>query len=141
MASVNASMMEPYAAIGVVILIVTGITAAMLILAHTIGPKRHGPVKDSPYESGVPVIADARRRFNVRFYIVAMLFLLFDVEVVFLWPWALAFHDAAANGTLHALETGALVGKGFLLLGMSVFFVLLVFGLVYEWKKGAFEWD
>lgn len=132
---------EPYAAIGIVILIVTAITAVMLILAHAVGPRRHGPVKDSPYESGMPVIADARRRFNVRFYIVAMLFLLFDVEVVFMWPWAVAYHDAAVNGTMHTLDGGMMVGKGFLLLGMGVFFALLVFGLLYEWKKGAFEWD
>jgi len=135
------NVIEPYAAIGVVILIVSVITASMLVLAHLLGPKRHGPVKDSPYESGMPVVADARRRFNIRFYIVAMLFLLFDVEVVFMWPWALAYYDAAVNGTMTPLEGGVAVGKGFFLAGMAVFFALLVFGLIYEWKKGAFQWD
>ena len=134
-------VMTPYAAIGVTILMVVGIAAAMLVLAHVIGPKRHGPVKDSPYESGMPIVGDTHRRFNIRFYIVAMLFLLFDVEVIFMWPWAQVFHDAAVNGTTIPLEGGGVAGKGFLLIGMAIFFALLVFGLLYEWKKGAFQWD
>lgn len=132
--------LQPYAAIGIVILMVLTIAAAMLVIAHTIGPKRRGPVKDSPYESGMPLVQDARRRFNVRFYIVAMLFLLFDVEIIFLWPWATVFHHAAANGATIPLD-GAEVGAGFLLAGMGIFFTLLVFGLVYEWKKGALQWE
>ena len=73
--------------------------------------------------------------------ILAVLFLLFDVEVVFLWPWAQVFHQAATSGASIPLEGGAVAGKGFLLVGMGIFFSLLVFGLVYEWKKGAFRWD
>ena len=132
---------EAYAAIGVTILLVMTVTAAMLVLAHVVGPKRHGPVKDSPYESGMPIVTDARRRFNIRFYIVAMLFLLFDVEIVFLWPWAQIFHKAATTGATITLDDGSLAGKGFLLVGMAIFFGLLVFGLVYEWKKGALRWE
>lgn len=137
----NEGSMIPYAAIGVLILLVMGAAASMLILAHAIGPKRKGPVKDSAYESGMPLIADTRRRFNIRFYIVAMLFLLFDVEVVFLWPWAVVFHSAATDGATIPLGDGLLAGKGFILAGMAFFLILLVFGLIYEWKKGAFEWD
>jgi len=134
--------LEPYAAIGFVILLVMFIAGSMLILAHVIGPRRrHGPVKDMPYESGMPPIADTQRRFNVRFYIVAVLFLLFDVEVVFLWPWAEAYSAAARHGATIPLETGGEAGKGFLLIGMGIFFALLLFGLLYEWKKGAFQWD
>lgn len=140
-AALQPAAIEPYAAIGATILIVVVMAALMLVAAHTLGPKRHGPVKDSPYESGMPVIGDAGRRFNIRFYIVAMLFLLFDVEVVFLWPWALAFYRSAVLGESYALEGGDLAGKGFLLAGMGVFMALLVFGLIYEWKKGAFKWD
>jgi len=132
---------DPYAAIGVTILLVLVVIAAMLIIAHTIGPRRSGPVKDSPYESGMPLLADARRRSNIRFYIVAMLFMLFDVEVIFLWPWATLFHRAATTGATIPMETGEAAGKGFLLAGMAVFFLLLLFGLIYEWKKGAFRWD
>jgi NADH-quinone oxidoreductase subunit A len=133
--------MQAYAAIGVTILLVVVTAAGMLIAAHAVGPKRSGPVKDSPYESGMPVIHDSRRRFNIRFYIVAVLFMLFDVEVVFLWPWALLFHKAATTGATVHLDNGEIYGKGFLLAGMAIFFALLLFGLLYEWKKGAFEWD
>ena len=132
---------DPYAAIGATILFVLVIVVVMLILAHVIGPKRRGPVKDSPYESGVPIVVDTQRRFNIRFYIVAVLFLLFDVEVVFMWPWAKVFYHAATTGETIPLESGGFAGKGFLLLGMGMFFLLLVFGLLYEWKKGAFRWD
>jgi len=133
--------LDSYAAIGVTILMVLVVIAAMLVLAHVVGPSRHGPVKDSPYESCMPVATDARRRFHIRFYIVAMLFMLFDVEVIFMWPWATVFHRAATTGATIPLETGGSAGKGFLLAGMGVFFALLLFGLLYEWKKGAFQWD
>ncbi len=133
--------LEPYAAIGATILMVIVVAAVMLILAHAIGPRRHGPVKDSPYESGMPVSTDARRRFHIRFYVVAMLFMLFDVEVIFMWPWATVFYQASVTGATIPLETGGVAGKGFLLGGMAVFFALLLFGLLYEWKKGAFQWD
>ena len=133
--------LDPYAAIGVTIAMVIVVIAAMLILAHAVGPRRHGPVKDSPYESGMPVLTDARRRFHIRFYIVAVLFMLFDVEVIFMWPWATVFHHAATTGATIPLETGGAAGKGFLLAGMGLFFALLLFGLLYEWKKGAFQWD
>jgi len=133
---------QPYIAIGVVLLIVFGMTGAMLILAHVLGPKaRHGETKDSPYESGMPLVMDTERRFNIRFYVVAMLFLLFDVEIVFIWPWAVAFYEAANSGATEVLNGGAVAGKGFLLAGMGLFFVLLTFGLAYEWLKGAFEWN
>jgi NADH-quinone oxidoreductase subunit A len=134
--------LQAYTAIAITIAAVVFIAAAMLILAHAIGPKRrHGPVKDAPYESGMPAVFDARRRYHIRFYIVAVLFMLFDVEVVFLWPWAVAFYQSAVGGATYALSDGTVVGKGFLLIGMAVFFGLLLFGLIYEWKKGAFQWD
>ncbi len=132
---------EPYIAIGATVLVVAIIVVVMLIIAHVIGPKRRGPVKDSAYESGMPIVMDTERRFNVRFYVVAVLFLLFDVEIIFMWPWVLSYYDAAANGATVKLASDELVGKGFLLFGMAMFFVLLVFGLLYEWKKGAFKWD
>ena len=75
------------------------------------------------------------------FYIVAMLFMLFDVELIFIWPWAVSFHKAATTSSTIALDSGTQVGKGFLLISMGFFFTLLLFGLFYEWKKGAFEWD
>jgi len=133
--------LQPYAAIGATILIVTGAAIAFLLVAHLLGPKRHGPVKDSPYESGMPLITDARQRFNVKFYIIAVLFLLFDVEIIFLWPWAKLYYQAATTGATIPLQDGTMVGKEFLLVGMGIFFALLLFGLVYELGKGALKWD
>jgi len=133
--------LEAYAAIGITIAIVTAMAIGMLVVAHVLGPKRHGPVKDSAYESGMPIIVDTQRRFNVRFYMVAMLFLLFDVEIIFMWPWARVFYDAAVHGATIPMDGAAPAGKEFLLAGMGIFFVLLIFGLVYEWKKGALTWD
>lgn len=132
---------ESYAAIGALILLVVVVAIAILVIAHWIGPSRRGPTKDSPYESGVPLAADSDRRLHVRFYIIALLFLLFDVEVIFLWPWAVAYYGAAVDGLRIPLEGGGEAGAGFLLLAMLLFGGLLVFGLIYEWKKGAFRWD
>ncbi len=126
-----------YGAVLVLLLVVIGMAAAMLILAHTLGPKRRGPVKDTPYESGMPPVADARRRFNVRFYLVALVFLLFDVEVVFFWPWGPLFHKAAVDN----VTIGAFGTKGFLLVEMLVFLLILLVGYVYAWRKGVFKWD
>lgn len=130
--------MEPYAAILVVFGVAVAMALAILVLTHLIGPKRSGQVKQGVYESGMPPIADARRRFNVRFYIVAMLFLLFDVEVIILWPWALAFYESAGHGAAPAPD---LLGKGFLLGGAAIFLILLLVGYVYEWRKGVFRWQ
>jgi NADH-quinone oxidoreductase subunit A len=132
--------MGSYAAILAVILVAVVIAASMLALAHLIGPKRTGRVKDATYESGVPVIGDARRRFNVRFYVVAMLFLLFDVEVVFLWPWAPVFYGSAVRGE-NVMAGGFVMGKGFLLAEMVFFLLILLVGYVYAWRKGVFRWD
>src|SRR3990172_10140124 len=107
--------LDSYAAIGITILMVLIVIVAMLILAHVVGPRRHGPVKDSPYESGMPVSTDARRRFHIRFFVVAILFMLFDVEVIFLWPWAALFHQSATTGATIPMEGGGPIGKDFLL--------------------------
>lgn len=136
----NGGAMQPYGSILFVIALAVGMAIAILILTHLIGPKRKGPRKDDTYESGMPPIGDARRRINVRFYIVALLFLLFDVEVVILWPWALAYYEAATTGATIEVP-GALVGKGFLLGGAGLFLTLLLVGYIYEWKKGVFRWD
>ena len=132
--------LQPYGAILFVIAVVAVMACAILIITHMLGPRRHGPIKHDTYESGMPLVTDARRRFHVRFYVVALLFLLFDVEVVILWPWALAYYEAAAHGQNITLA-GTEAGKGFLLAGATVFLALLLVGFVYEWKRGAFKWD
>ncbi len=139
---IGQSYLEPYFSIVLVIALVGAVSAAAMLLAHVVKPARKGPVKDSTYESGMPVIGDARLRFNVRFYIVALLFLLFDVEVVFLWPWAPVFHQAATQGAEAGAAGQATWGNaGFLLGAMGVFAAFLVVGFAYEWRRGMFEWD
>ncbi len=132
--------LQPYGSILFVVGLAVAMAIAILILTHLIGPKRHGSRKQDVYESGMPPIADARRRFNVRFYIVALLFLLFDVEVVILWPWALAYHEAATAGGAGDASLD-FASKGFLLAGAGLFLLLLLVGYVYEWRKGVFKWD
>jgi NADH-quinone oxidoreductase subunit A len=135
-----------YASVAVLVLVVVGIAVAILALTHLIGPKRHGPVKDSTYESGVDPIGDTRRRFNVRFYIVAILFLVFDVEIIFFYPWAMLYpRFNAAAGTPEAAwaaeSAAAGFGPGFYLASMGLFTLVLLVGFVYEWRKGVFKWD
>jgi NADH-quinone oxidoreductase subunit A len=119
----------------VVILIVIGMGFAFINIAVSliIGPSRTGPGKEATYESGMVPIGDARQRFNVRFYIVAMIFLVFDVEIIFLYPWASIFasHVRAAQGNDGAI----------LLTEMVVFVVILLLAYFYAWGKGVFRWD
>jgi NADH:ubiquinone oxidoreductase subunit 3 (subunit A) len=124
-----------YGPLGILILMVMLIAASIILLTHIIPkPKRSGPVKDSTYESGVPLIGDARRRFNVRFYLVAMVFLLFDVELVFMYPWAIVFTNTADSGASAA-------SVPFLFFEMGIFFAILLVGYAYAWRKGVFEYD
>ena len=123
----------------VVLLLVIGIGFALgnLVLSLVIGPSRTGAVKESTYESGMVPVGDARRRFNVRFYVVAMIFLVIDVDIVFMYPWATIFADAARSGeTSFGSNLGAL-----LLLEMGVFVFLLLVAYLYAWGKGVFRWD
>lgn len=134
--------MHPYAPILVLLLVVIGMVVSILVLTHLVGPRRYGTVKHDTYEAGMPVIGDARRRFNVKFYLVAMMFLLFDVEIIFLWPWALVFFDTATGrGELGPEMTAAGIGAGFLLGAMAIFFAILAVGYVYDWSKGVFRWS
>jgi NADH-quinone oxidoreductase subunit A len=116
----------------VVLLLVIGIGFAVgnLVISLLIGPSRTGPGKEATYESGMVPVGDTRRRFNVRFYIVAMIFLVFDVEIVFMYPWA----------TIFAEKANTPIG-GLLLLEMAVFVGILLLAYVYAWGKGVFRWD
>ncbi|MFN0137287.1 MAG: NADH-quinone oxidoreductase subunit A [Phycisphaerae bacterium] len=132
-----------YSIVAIMILIVIGICTAIMILTHLIGPTRTGPVKDTPYESGVPPIGDARQRFNVRYYIVAMLFLLFDVEIVFFYPWATLF--PRFNDPAYVTWAQPLIAAGyspiFFMGTMFMFIAILLVGYVYAWRRGVFRWD
>lgn len=122
-----------YAALGILLLMAIGFGVANIVLTTFLGPSRKGEVKGTTYESGMNPIGSARRRFNVRFYVVAMTFLLFDVEIVFLYPWAVTF--PALGGTAGDELTP-------LFLARMLFFVLTTaIAFVYAWRKGVFRYD
>jgi NADH-quinone oxidoreductase subunit A len=137
-----------YAIVLLLIAVAGAAALGILLLTHLVGPRRGGPIKDGAYESGMVPVGEARRRFHVRFYIVAMLFLLFDVEIVFFYPWASLFprlKDANVEGATHADWAGQMVaagfGRAFSLLEMLIFIAVLLVGYVYAWRKGVFRWD
>lgn len=113
------------------IIVGLGFAATTVALSLFIGPARTGPGKSTPYESGMNPIGDTRRRFNVRFYIVAMIYLVFDVGIVFLFPWTSLLSWYAAN-TDHGVV---------LLIQMIVFVAILMVAYTYAWRKGVFRWD
>jgi NADH-quinone oxidoreductase subunit A len=113
----------------------------MLGVSHLTMRSRPTPEKQTPYESGMPPLGDARERFSVKFYMVAMLFIVFDIETVFLIPWGAHFRDLSCavplvNGACPAGQI-SLFGLG----EMVVFILILLVGFVYVWKKGALQWD
>jgi len=113
--------------LSIVLLAFLGVAFALgsTIMARLLGPRHQTAEKDAPYECGMPPVGDARERHSVKFYLVAMIFLLFDIEVAFLYPWAMALRDLRWTGFIQVL----------------VFFVILVAGYTYVWKKGALNWD
>ena len=122
-----------WAGLGVLLLMAVGFGVGNVILTQFLGPTRKGETKGTVYESGMNPIGSTRRRFNVRFYIVAMTFLLFDVEIVFLYPWAATF------GSLGGVEGDALSPQ---FLGRMLFFILTsIIAFAYAWRKGVFRYD
>jgi NADH-quinone oxidoreductase subunit A len=113
----------------------------MLGVSHLTMRPRPTPEKQTPYESGMPPLGDARERFSVKFYMVAMLFIVFDIETVFMIPWGAHFRELSCAGPLvnGACPAGqiSLFGLG----EMVVFIVILLVGFIYMWKKGALQWD
>ena len=127
------SQAEPrsnWAPVVLLLLIGIGFAAGNLVISLIIGPSRTGPGKETAYESGMVPVGDTHRRFNVRFYIVAMIFLVFDVEIVFMYPWA----------SIFASKANTAIG-GLLLVEMVVFVSILLLSYVYAWGKGVFRWD
>jgi len=112
--------------------ILLGLVITILISAHTIGPRKKTPVKQMPYESGMDPIRDARQPFDVKFYLVAILFLIFDVELLFLYPWAVSAYVG---------EGGIAVELRDMVFGVMLFFMAtLAIAYVYAWRKGVFKW-
>ena len=121
-------MLQPYVPILVLIAFVVANAVLMLGASHALSTYRRTPVKIAPYESGIPVLGDARERFSIKFYLVAMLFIIFDIETVFMIPWAVAFRQLPQMG-------------GLLIIEMFIFIAVLGVGYVYVWKRGALQWD
>jgi NADH-quinone oxidoreductase subunit A len=124
--------LQIYFPIGVVLLVAVGIAALMTALANVLGPRRPSLVKAAPFECGSEPVGSARERFGVKFYVVALLFIVFDIEAIFLYPWAVLL---LPDDQGHA----GLGWAGYL--EMGIFVLTLVAGLVYVWKKGVLDWS
>ncbi len=118
-------MLEQYFPILVFIIVGLGLGVVLLSLGKLLSPHRPNPEKDSPSDCGFEAFDDARMKFDVRYYLVAILFILFDLEIAFLFPWAVVLPDIGWEGFV----------------AMMVFLAILVVGFAYEWKKGALEWE
>lgn len=122
---------EAYLPVLVMLVIAVGFAVVNLLLSWFLGKRKPNPTKLEPYECGVPTVGSARGQFNVRFYLVGLLFLLFDMEIVYMITWALSVRENAAV-------------PGFIPFAMGLMFVymgILTVGLLYEWKKGALTWN
>jgi NADH:ubiquinone oxidoreductase subunit 3 (subunit A) len=110
---------------------------AVLIMAHTIGPRKNTPVKLMVYESGMDPIGDARQRFDVKFYLVAIMFLVFDVELLFLYPWAVVAYSVDPATKEPWIPT---VLQRPVFFSVLAFIALLLIAYIYDWRKGVFQW-
>ncbi len=117
-----------YIPVLVLMLVGMGVGTAVLILTHFLGKSTHNPRKDTPFECGVPGVGHEKHRHSVRFYLVAILFLLFDVEVIFFYPWAVVYRKYLAI-------------NHFILFEMAIFVGILLVGYYYVLRKGALEWE
>src|SRR5581483_3761460 len=120
----HAISMQSWLSILITIGLGAGFALVSVILSSVRGPRKPTPEKAAPYECGMPAVGDARERQSVKFYLVAMIFLLFDIEVAFLYPWAMALRDLGWGGFVQLL----------------LFMLLLLAGYVYVWRKGALDW-
>ncbi|MBS0335981.1 MAG: NADH-quinone oxidoreductase subunit A [Proteobacteria bacterium] len=118
-------MLAEYFPVLLFIIVAVGVGVVPMVLGRLVGPSRPDAEKLSPYECGFEAFEDARMKFDVRYYLVAILFILFDLEIAFLFPWAVVLNDIGLFGFLS----------------MMVFLGILVVGFVYEWMKGALEWE
>ena len=119
------SVLENYFPILLFILVGLGVGVAPMVLGRVVAPHRPDSEKNSPYECGFEAFEDARMKFDVRYYLVAILFILFDLEIAFLFPWAVVIKEIGLFGCIS----------------MMVFLGILVVGFIYEWMKGALEWE
>ncbi|MBI3569945.1 MAG: NADH-quinone oxidoreductase subunit A [Gammaproteobacteria bacterium] len=118
-------MLQNYLPILIFMIVALAIGGAMILLGRVLGPYRPDSQKNSPYECGFETFEDSRMKFDVRYYLVAILFIIFDLEIAFLFPWAVALQEIGMPGFV----------------AMMLFLGILVVGFIYEWKKGALEWE
>jgi len=123
-------MPSPYVPFLMLLAFVLLNAAGFILVSHFAGPRRPTAVKGAPYESGMPPLGSGHERFSIKFYLVAMLFILFDIETVFLIPWGAIYFGG-----------GGAIAMGFLLVEMLIFIAVLLVGYVYVWKRGGFQWD
>ena len=121
----NTRVLAEYLPTLLFLIVAAGIGIALIVIGNVLGPKRPDAEKLSPYECGFNAFEDARMRFDVRYYLIAILFIVFDLEIAFVYPWALVFRDLGVLGLVE----------------MGVFLGLLLIGFIYVWKKGALEWE
>lgn len=119
---------ENYFPILALMIIATIIPLAILVITHILGPRKPSERKLSVYESGMPPVGDAHPKFSIKFYIIGMLFILFDIEIVFMYPWAVIYKKWVSTSS-------------FILIEGLVFIAILLVGYAYAWKKGALEWE
>ena len=118
-------MLENYLPILIFLLVTAVMGSVFIILGKLLGPSRPDAEKNSPYECGFEAFEDSRMKFDLLYYLVAILFIIFDLEIAFMFPWAVVLDQIGVFG----------------LLAMAVFLAVLVIGFIYEWKKGALEWE
>jgi len=117
--------MDTFFPIFVISIMVLAVVGLMLGLSSWIGPKSHNPAKDQPFECGVDPISSPKEIFSVKFYTVAQLFIIFDIELIFLFPWAVRFKKLGLFGLFE----------------MGFFLIIVIIGLIYAWKEGMLEWE
>ncbi len=130
----NFNLMD-YAPIGVMFLIAIGFAGSQLLVTQLIGPRKRTATKLMPYECGKDPVGSARERFSIKFYTVAVIFLLFDIEVLFMVPFAVAFKQLLAEQKISGIAFGTIA-----FIEILVFISTLVVGYIYVWKKGTFDW-
>ena len=118
-------MLQNYLPILIFLLVGLILGSALFVIGYIMGPRRADSEKDSPYECGFEAFEDARMQFDVRYYLVAILFIIFDLEIAFFFPWAVALREIGMIGFW----------------AMMIFLGVLVVGFIYEWRKGALEWE
>ena len=121
----NTNYLDGYAPLLLMFVLAAGLAGLLITVSALVGKHKRTPEKDQAYECGIRPTGDAREPFSVHFYMVALIFILFDIEAIFLYPWALVYHDLKVFGFVE----------------MLLYIVILLVGYVYLWKKGALDWN